>query len=69
MVLARRNTPAIRELGRAWWEEISRHTVRDQVSLPFILWKLGIQCGRLGDDVYRAGSSRHFHRGRHKAAA
>lgn len=69
MVLARRNTPTMRHLGRAWWDEISRHTVRDQVSLPFVLWKLGVQCGRLGDDVYRAGSSRYFHRGRHKAAA
>jgi SAM-dependent methyltransferase len=65
MVLARRNTPAMVELGRAWWDEIQRHTVRDQVSLPYLLWRDGIRCERLGRDVYHAGASPHFERGRH----
>jgi SAM-dependent methyltransferase len=65
MVLARRNTPAMRELGRCWWEEIQRHTVRDQVSLPYLLWRDGIRPGELGPDVYREGSSPYFDRGRH----
>lgn len=65
MVLARRNTPAMVELGRAWWDELQRHTVRDQVSLPYLLWRDGIHCGRLGADVYREGSSMYFDRGSH----
>lgn len=67
MVLARRRTPEMLALGRAWWEQIQQHTARDQVSFPYLLWRHGIQCGRLGDDVYRAGSSPHFVRGRHVA--
>ncbi len=65
MVLVRRNTPAMVELGRAWWDEIQRHTVRDQVSLPYLLWRDGIQPGKLGRDVYHVGSSEHFERGDH----
>lgn len=65
MVLARRNTPAMRELGRAWWHEICTHTVRDQISLPYVLWRQGITMGRLGRDVYYDKSSAHFIRGRH----
>ena len=69
MVLARRHSPEARALGRAWWDEIQRHTVRDQVSLPYLLWRDRLSCGRLGDDVYREGSSKHFIRGRHRRAA
>jgi len=65
MVLARRRTDAMVKLGRDWWAEIERHTLRDQVSLPFLLWRDGIEVGRLGPDVYRAGSSQHFIRGKH----
>lgn len=67
MVLARRRTPEMIALGRAWWNEIQRHTVRDQVSFPFLLWRAGIRCGRLGNDVYRADSSSCFRRGHHAA--
>ncbi len=69
MVLARRNTPTMRELGRAWWDEISRHTARDQISLPYLLWKHGIRAGLLGGDVYRNGSNPYFQRGSHRKAA
>jgi predicted O-methyltransferase YrrM len=65
MVLARRRTPAMLDFGRAWWSEIERHTRRDQVSLPYLLWKYGIECGRLGNDVYRVGATPYFIRGLH----
>jgi hypothetical protein len=65
MVLARRRTDAMIELGRAWWDEITRHTPRDQVSLPYLLWKRGINCAKLGTDVYRNGATPYFRRGRH----
>lgn len=41
-VFVRKNTPAIQELNMKWWELICRYSSRDQISLPFILWKMGI---------------------------
>ncbi len=67
MVLARRATPAVRELGRDWWQHITEHTERDQVSLPYLLWKHGLRCAELGPDVYSRGASPHFLRGAHNA--
>jgi len=69
MVVARRRTDQMIQLGRDWWAELNRHTLRDQVSLPYLLWRDGIRCGKLGDDVYRDGSSQHFIRGKHAQAA
>jgi len=69
MVLARRRSPAIEALGRAWWDEIRRHTVRDQVSLPYVLWRQGLACGELGSDVYHRGVSPYFARGAHVGGA
>ena len=60
-VLIRRNTPAIREFNEMWWDEITRGSCRDQVSFPFVSWKLGLQWSilagpspmpGLGDYVY-----------------
>ena len=65
MVVARRRTDAARALGRAWWSELERHSIRDQVSFPFVLWQQGMRCGELGPDVYHTGSSQHFDRGDH----
>jgi hypothetical protein len=65
MVLARRNTPAMREFGRDWWREIETHTVRDQVSLPYLLWRSGLQCPTMGPDLYAAHGKAHFVRGMH----
>jgi len=65
MVLARRKTPGMIALGRDWWEEIQTHSIRDQISLPFLLWDGGVECGVLGNDVYKRGASPHFERGWH----
>lgn len=66
MVLARRRTDATLEFGRAWWDEISRHTPRDQVSFPYLLWKHAMPCAQLGNDIYKPGKSPHFNRGLHR---
>ena len=42
-VVIRRNTQAIRDLNEAWWQEIKNHSLRDQVSLPFVCWKAGLK--------------------------
>ena len=66
MVVARRRTDATVELGRNWWAEIEKHSVRDQVSFPYVLWQAGMKCNPLGHDVYAQGSSLQFSRGYHR---
>lgn len=41
-VSVRKNTNAIRRMNMMWWELICKYSSRDQISLPFILWKTGI---------------------------
>ena len=41
-VLLRRHTPALERFNRLWWEEIQLGSVRDQLSFPYVLWKLGL---------------------------
>lgn len=65
MVLVRRRSAATIALGRAWWAELEKHTLRDQISFPFVLWQSGQRCEAIGRDVYAPGSSKHFKRGRH----
>lgn len=42
-VVIRRNTPRIVELNERWWAEIEKHSVRDQVSLPYVCWEMGMR--------------------------
>ena len=42
-LLARRNTEAVRQLNDTWWLEIKRHSVRDQISLPFVCRQKGLE--------------------------
>lgn len=65
--LVRRDTPAIRDLNSAWWSEITRWTVQDQISLPYLLRRSPVRwhwapepldhylrfVGHLGPDVWR----------------
>jgi hypothetical protein len=48
----RRNTPQVTELNELWWQQLKQYSVRDQVSLPYCCWKLGLKWrvipGRVG---------------------
>lgn len=66
MVMAQKRSTVTAELGNRWWAEISRHSVRDQVSLPFLLWQMGLVPGLLGIDVHRRNSSPFWLRGQHR---
>jgi hypothetical protein len=50
--IVRRNTATVRRLNELWWQQIDRHSVRDQVSFPYACWKLGVRWrvipGRVG---------------------
>jgi hypothetical protein len=39
--LVREHTPAAEALNELWWTEFSTGCARDQVSLPYALWRLG----------------------------
>lgn len=57
--LIMRNTYEYRKLSEMWWEEICKWSKRDQVSLPYCLWRLGIEPGIIsGKD--RLGFSPYF---------
>ena len=40
-MLIRRNNDVIAEFNERWWAEICRYTNRDQMSFPYVLWKMG----------------------------
>lgn len=41
-VVVRRKTEPIQRLEKLWWEQIRDYSCRDQVSLPYCLWRLEI---------------------------
>ena len=38
-VILRRHSPAMTEFNEAWWHEIQTGSIRDQLSLPVLLWQ------------------------------
>jgi hypothetical protein len=42
-VVIRRNDPKVHRMNSMWWKEILNHSVRDQVSLPYVCWKLNME--------------------------
>lgn len=65
-VVIRRNTPEIVALNEAWWAEIKRHSLRDQVSLPFVCWKSGVRWNVIPGRVNGDKHPHVWHTGRHK---
>lgn len=47
--LIRRNLPATRSLEMAWWEQLCRFSSRDQLSLPFVIHRLGTRIQSIPD--------------------
>ena len=46
--ILRDNSENCRVIMDAWWEEFKKFPKRDQISLPFVLWNLGIDVGDIG---------------------
>jgi len=42
-LLLRRHTEKVKEFSRLWWEQIERYSHRDQISLPYVVWKYGMK--------------------------
>ena len=41
-VIIRKNTEKIKKLNLRWWEQICRFSSRDQISMPYVLWKTNV---------------------------
>jgi len=52
-VILRRNTERARNIMECWWEEYRRGAKRDQLSLTYVLWKLGCSVTSLGVSDHR----------------
>lgn len=55
------HNPVCIEIMERWWREIVRHSRRDQLSLPYVLWEMGIpvsQIGRVSNNVHKIPSIR-----------
>jgi hypothetical protein len=47
-VMLKKGGWATSTLELAWWEQICRYSSRDQLSLPFVSWRLGIEIAPIG---------------------
>lgn len=67
-VLIRRNTTKIAELNSHWWAEMTRHTLRDQLSFNYLCWRLGIERGTIPGYLWPGLSPDVFQRSIHREA-
>jgi hypothetical protein len=58
--IIRRNTDKVNKLMEYWWQEYSQGAKRDQLSLPYVCWKLGVPISSMGRVDYRF--TRHYFR-------
>jgi hypothetical protein len=56
-VILRRHTPAIERFSNAWWSEICQGSIRDQLSINYVLHSLGMTPAYFPDGIY---TSRYF---------
>jgi hypothetical protein len=61
-IVLRRYTPLVRALNQAWWAEIERGSVRDQLSFDYVCWRLGIRPSALTGTGYKNLFRRRRHR-------
>jgi len=51
-LMIRRNCDKITTLNRAWWNEVYKGSVRDQLSFDYVCWQLGIEVKDIPGDIY-----------------
>ena len=62
-LIVRRHTPKIAKFNELWWNEVDRGSVRDQLSIDYALWKLGIEPVDIPGDLFRGP---HYERKSHR---
>ena len=53
-VMARRHTPEVRDFGTAWFTENEKWSIQDQVSFPYICWKMSMPLALWSADEFAA---------------
>jgi len=48
--MLRRYSPTMAKLAWAWWWEVQDFSHRGQISLPYVIWKLGVKVSTFPDD-------------------
>lgn len=43
MIMRRHNKPEIKAFDEAWWEEVNKYSFRDQLSFPYLAWKMKLK--------------------------
>lgn len=61
--IIRRHTPKVEAFNNAWWSEYCRHSVRDQIALPFAIHKTGLRVHSLDAPWVFSGDKRSATRG------
>lgn len=69
VILRRHNDPEVVKLMEAWWDEYVSKVRRDQISLPFLLWRDQVNIGEIAEGPRLSGKyfklKPHAHRRRH----
>ena len=65
-VLIRRNNDAITAFNEAWWDELLRYTLRDQLGFNYLLWKTGTEVGVIPADLWPGIARNIFWRNNHR---
>jgi len=55
IIVRQHHNPICKKIMGEWWNEFLNYSKRDQISLPFVLWRNNIQIheiGTLGPDIY-----------------
>jgi hypothetical protein len=51
-ILVRRHTPEVIRFNELWWEEFLHGCSRDQIALPYAIWKSGIAVHTIDADIF-----------------
>lgn len=56
IIVREHNVEKCKEIMEEWWNQIRKYTLRDQISLPYVLWKQGIN----REEITLLGENRNF---------
>lgn len=51
-IILRKNSKVCQAINNLWWKELNEFPTRDEISLPFVLWKLGLKVNVLDLDIF-----------------
>jgi hypothetical protein len=59
-IFLRRNTPSVNKFNELWWSEVKNGSERDQIGLPYCIWKTGMICNSLSDGITNVCNNHYF---------